>query len=132
MKIAAKKLKSEATGFKVMPNDLRDQLDGLSINEALERKLIDDLGDENGRFIFDHATIEDVGYAIVQGYAIPVSKGLLAAVDSVNSIIGDLRFQKGISTIEGDGFGKAWFRLSMPAGINLGEAIHTLEAQTVA
>ena len=131
MKIAAKKLKSEASGVKTMPADLRDKLNGLSINEALERGIINDLGDENGKFIFNHATIDDVGYAIVQGYAIPVSKGLLAAVDGIENIIGDLRFQKGISTIEGEGFNKEWFRLSMPAGINLGAEIYTLDPQTV-
>jgi hypothetical protein len=134
MKIAAKKLASKDTEVvKTMPADLRDKLDGLTINEALERGIINDLGDANGKFFFYHADESiEAAYGIVQGYAVTLSKGLVAASDTALDIIGDLRFQKGISTIEGDGFGKAWFRLGMPAGINLGDAFVTLDAETVA
>lgn len=132
MKIVAKQLKTESTGVKTMPDDMRLKLKGLTINEALERGLITDLGDDTGKFIFNHGTIEDAAYAVVQGYAVRVSPGVKDAVDNLDNIVGDLRFMSDVSTIDGEGFGKPWFRLAMPAGINLGEAIHTLEPQTVA
>lgn len=132
MKIAKKLKGSETTGPKTMPSDLRDKLNGLTVNEAIERGLITDLGDETGKFIFKHAdeNIEAL-YGVVNGYAVRVSEGLSNQVDDVDDIIGDLRFTKGISSIEGDGFGKEFFRLGMPAGIRLGESVYTLSAETV-
>lgn len=132
MKIANKVLKGESSGTKTMPADLRERLNGLTINEALERDIINDLGDENGKLIFQHGDENiDAAYAIVQGYAVRVSGNLKDGIDNLNDIVGDLRFQKGVSTIQGDGFGKEFFRLGMPAGINLGKEIYTLEAETV-
>ena len=133
MKIVSKKLKGESSGVKSMPADLRDKLNGLTINEALERGIIDDLGDESGKLIFQHGDEKiDAAYAVIQGYAVRVSDNLKNGVDNIEDVVGDLRFQKGISTIEGDGFGKEFFRLGMPAGINLGKELYTLAPETVA
>lgn len=128
-----KTLKTQNTaGTKTMPADLRDKLNGLTINEALERGIINDLGDDKGQFVFDHAdSAVDASYAVVQGYAVRCSDGLKAGVDGIDDVIGDLRFSKGISTVAGDGFGKEWFRLGMPAGIRLGASIKSLAEENV-
>lgn len=121
-------LKSKGTAvIKAMPNDLKDKLNGLTINEAIERGFITDLGNEAGEFMFEHADANiDATYAVVNGYGVPCSKGLADAIDSTDDIMGDLVFQKGISNIEGDGFGKEWFRLGMPQGIRLGDSVKSL------
>ena len=110
--------------------DLQDKLNGLTINEALEKGIIDDLGDENGQFIFSREDI-DAHYAIIQGQAVWVSEGLAAKLDESDEILGDLTFQKGVSTIEGEGFGKAWFRLGLPGGVKAGTAVKSLTAEPV-
>src|SRR5688572_16034397 len=100
MKVAKKLSSSESVGPKSMNDVDRAKLNGLSINEAIERGLITDLGDDNGQFIFKHADYEknEAAYAIVNGIAVRVSAGVEAAVDTLKEIIGDLRFTGGIST----------------------------------
>jgi hypothetical protein len=123
MKIKGKKLKGEASGNMPMPNALRDKLNGLSVNQALAAGIIDDLGDEKGVLFFPHTDYPDRVYAIIQGYTVPASKALGDLnEDEAMEQIGDLRFQKGISTIEGDGFSKEFFRLGLPAYVNLDAA----------
>lgn len=121
MKIVNKqKLKGEGTGTLTMPNELRIKLKDLSINEAIAHGLITDLGDEDGTFLFPHA-VDDRVYAIVNGFTIPVSKSVAdKSGDDLLEILGDLRFRSEVSNIPGDGFGKEWYRLSMPAYVNLG------------
>lgn len=129
-----KKLKSveNTTGTKTLPADLQKLMAGFTINECLERGYITDLGDDKGKFIFDHADANiDASYALVNGYAVRCSDGLKAGVDNIDDVIGDLRFSAGVSTIAGDGFNKPWFRLGMPAGIRLGESIKQLAADAV-
>lgn len=130
MKVQKLASKSNGAGPKNMPADLRGKLNGLTINEAIERGIIDDLGDANGQFVFDHADEDiDAKYALVQGYAVRVSSTLAENLDETSDAIGDLQFTKGISNIEGEGFGKEYFRLGMPQGIRLGTAVVTLPVE---
>src|SRR6476659_617750 len=112
-----------STGVATMPNDLRDKLSGFTINEALAKGWIDDLGTATGKFLVPHNDANiDTFYAIVQGYAIPCSKSVSdrAAEGTIDDdMIGNMKFQKGVSTVEGDGFGKAWFRLTLGGVLNL-------------
>lgn len=118
------------TSPKTLSAELREKLNGLSINEALAAGHIDDLGDENGQFIFAHADKDiDASYAIVQGAAVRVSKTLAENLDETTDVIGDLVFTKGISNVDGEGYGKEYFRLGMPKGIRLGEALTSLAVE---
>lgn len=121
MKIAGKKLKgATASGPTTMPVAMRDQLNGLTIQEGIDQGLIKDLGDDQGRFIFPHKEFKDRHYAIVNGHTVPVSAGLGEMDDdAIQDVLGNLRFNKGVSTINGDGFGKEFFRLGRPAEVNL-------------
>lgn len=129
MKIAKKLKSAETTKPKSMSKTDQDKLTGLTINECIERGLITSLGDDEGKFIFEHREY-DAAYAIVNDCGVQVSKALRDA-DNLDEIIGDLRFTSGISEVEGEGKGQYWFRLGMPAGLNLGAEIYTLDAEAV-
>jgi len=123
VKSVGKADKTASTGIATMPNDLRAKLDTLTINEALDRGIIDDLGTATGKFLVPHADPNiDTFYAIVQGYAIPCSKSVSerAAESNIDDdLIATMKFQSGVSNIEGDGFGKNWFRLTLGGVLNL-------------
>lgn len=129
MKIG-KKLKSvEAPIFEGMIDTMREALNGLSINEAIEKGLITDLGDDEGKFFFKHADDEiDAYYGIVNGYTVRLSDGLVDSIDNIDDILGKLRFTLGTSNVEGAGKGMTYFRLGLPKGIRLGESVKSLEA----
>lgn len=126
-----KQLGNQATSdtHPAMPTALRDKLNDTTINQALKDGIIDDLGDNSGQFIFEHATenLADTYYAVVQGYAVRCSDTLIdrltgcKTVEESDNLLGNCRFTKGISNVAGDGFGKEYFRLGLPAGINLKE-----------
>lgn len=116
------------TGPKRMPSDLQTKLRDMSINEAILAGLVTSIGNEKGEFLFHHA---DEGvpamYGVVNGYAVRVSDQLSKTDhETIRGMEGDLRFTEGISTIQGDGFGKRFFRLGYPAGIRLGKAHYTV------
>lgn len=115
--------KTSSTGTASMPQSLRDKLNGLTINEALAAGHIDDLGNKTGIFAVPHKDENvDRWYAIVQGTAVPMSRraGDAAFEGKLDdNTIGSMKFQKGISTIEGDGFGKEWFNLGLGGTLNL-------------
>lgn len=118
------------TVIKRLPVDLLNKLNGLTLNEAFEKGLITDIGTEEGDFIKAHASDDiDAHYAIIQGGAIPVSRSVVEDLDNLDDYMGDLTFYKGTSNVEGDGFGKEWFRLGKPAGLNLGETVKSLSAE---
>jgi len=129
MKMKQLASKSEAV-LRHISADLQDKLNGLTINEAIEKGIIDDLGDADGKFIFEREDI-DAHYALIQGQAVWCSEGLAAKLDETDEILGDLTFQKGVSTIEGAGFGKSWFRLGLPAGVKAGVAVKSLTPEPV-
>jgi hypothetical protein len=121
------------TGPKTMPPALKKILNELTINEAIAAGHVTALGDDDGNFVFEHADENiDKKYAIVNGYAVGVSKNLAEALEDSDDIIGDLRFIAGVSTIEGDGFGKEFFTLGLPAGIRLGASVKKLSLEPVA
>lgn len=129
MKIA-KEFKEEVSVFspEAMPVALQEKLNGMSINAALKAKLIDDLGDDNGDFIWNHAD-DDIKtlYGIVQGFRVTISDSLRDNIDDLDGMIGKLVFTKGVSEIEGKGFGKPFFRLGMPKGIRLGKSVASIK-----
>lgn len=116
-----KQLKGATSGgFPTMNKHMRDSLDGLTIQEGINNGLITDLGDESGRFIFPHNDYPDRSYAIVNGSTIPISSRLAELeANELVAVLGRLRFVSGISEFEGKGFGKSFFRLGMPADVNL-------------
>lgn len=130
-----KQLKAQATAGTTatpLPEELRKSLNGLTINEALAKGFIDDIGDAKGNFMFNDARDGvDAAYAWIQGHAVRLSGSLRAGVDDIDEQIGNLRFRQDVSTVAGPGFGKPWFRLIMPSGIQVGEVIKTLEAEDV-
>lgn len=117
---------AKAVIVKAIPDALKAQLDGKTVNEAVEDGTITSLGNDKGEFIFDHAdTNVSAQYAMVNGYGVIVSEGLTDNLDDTD--VFDCQFTSGISTVPGDGFGKPWFRLGRPQGLNLGAAAKNLE-----
>lgn len=114
---------STGAGIQNMTDDMHKKLDGLTINEALAKGLIDDLGTDNGTFAVPHKDENiDAWYAIVQHSIVRLSKRageLCAAGQMDDNIIGTLKFQRGISTVEGDGFNKPWFNLGLGGTVNV-------------
>lgn len=101
----------------------QDQLVDLTVNEAIAAGLITDLGDDEGNFIVASGRDDvDAWYAIVNGKGIPVSstvRDLMDTPEEVAKIVGKLTFGSGISNKPGEGFGKHWFNLGVPRGINV-------------
>ncbi len=117
---------------KVMSAELQQKLLNKTLNEAFEAGIVTDIGDAEGKFIFEHADKDiEAHYAIVNNYAVRVSDSVVEDIDNVEEYLGDLTFHAGISTIEGEGKGKAWFRLGKPAGIRLGDAVVAIAAEPV-
>ena len=128
MKVQANTKKATKTIIKSIGEELQTALHGKTINEALKLGIIDDLGNDDGEFIFDHED-ENISqqYAIVQGYGVIVSEGLTENLGDTD--IFDCQFVKGISTVEGAGHGKPFFRLGMPQGLRLGASVKKLEVE---
>lgn len=109
--------------YEYMPDSLCKQLHGVTINQALEQRIIDDLGDENGNFIFHSRHDPNLLLAIVQHYKIQCSEPLTQEYSSEEllNIIGDLSFFRFPAN------GKYECRLCKPNGIKLGKPFLTLD-----
>lgn len=115
---------------KTMSKAQQDELVGLTLNEAFERGLITDIGNDKGEFIFEHADDDiDAHYAVINGSAVRVSQTVVDDLDNIDDFMGDLTFHAGISDVEGEGKGKYWFRLGKPAGIRLGDSVKSVVAE---
>lgn len=132
MKIG-KKLKVQDTLIaEPMPDQFKILLKDLSINEAIEKGLITDLGDAKGNFFFEHADEEtEAYYAVINGYGVRMSQALVDDIDNIDAIVGRLRFTFDVSNKEGEGFGKQYFRLGMPRGLKLGASVYALKEDSV-
>ncbi len=115
--------KPASTGIASMPNELRTILHDMTIEQALASGKINDLGTPKGVFAVPHKD-ENISrwYAIVQGYAVPMSKAASSLAEEgklTNDVIANMKFQEGVSNQEGDGFGKKWFNLGLGGTLNL-------------
>jgi hypothetical protein len=115
--------KPASTGIASMPSEMRKTLDGMTIEQALASGKINDLGTAKGVFAVPHKD-ENISrwYGIVQGYAVPLSKAASSLCEDGklnNDVIANMKFQAGISNVEGDGNGKAWFNLGLGGTLNL-------------
>lgn len=132
MKIGKKLKVQETLIAEPMPDQFKTLLKDLSINEAIEKGIITDLGDAKGNFFFEHADDGiEAHYAIINGYAVRMSQAVVDDIDNIDAIVGRLRFTYDKSTIEGAGLGKMYFRLGMPRGLKLGAAVYTLDEKSV-
>lgn len=132
MKIGKKLKTQEVLIAEPMPDQFKAQLKDLSINEAIEKGLITDLGDAKGNFFFEHADDGiEAHYAIINGYAVRMSQALVDDIDNIDAIVGRLRFTFDVSTIAGEGLGKQYFRLGMPRGLKLGASVYALKEDSV-
>jgi sulfate adenylyltransferase subunit 1 (EFTu-like GTPase family) len=119
-----------AVSLKRISTVLQDKLEDLTLGEALQQGIIDELGDENGDFIFYREDI-DKSYAIIQGQAVWMSDAAAEAAKDKTVKLSQLTFHTGISEIEGPGLNKKYFVLGMPKGIKGGEVVRTLAAEPV-
>jgi hypothetical protein len=104
-----------------VPAELGQQLHGLNINEALEKGLIDDLGDKEGNFMYE---LNGSKYAIVQGFCIQCSQKVMElSSEEIEDIVGDLVFYSFKVN------GVSYFRLGMPYGIKLGKVLVKLNIE---
>lgn len=131
MKITKQFKQSNAPIYESLPTHLWSQFKDKSINECIKEGLITDLGDDKGQFFLNHADSDiEASYGIINGYAVRLSEGLVDSVDSIDDeMVGRLRFTSEISTIDGPGFGKPYFRLGMPRGLRLGDTIYELKGE---
>lgn len=114
---------TSSTGIASMPNELRNKLHDMTINDALAKGIITDVGTPTGVFAVPHKD-ENISrwYGIVEGFAVPLSKTASENAEEGklnDDLIGTMKFQKGISNQAGDGFGKEWFNLGMGGTLNL-------------
>lgn len=114
------------------------KLDGLTINDAIAKGLITSIGLPGGGFIFNHNNKEvDTRYAVINGKAIACSSSLSEKEqDDIADMLGDLTFQSGMSQekykngqVDPNGDFIKWQRLSMPRGLDLGEAAVKVELE---
>lgn len=134
-----KKLKSNAAGttIKAMPAEMLKKMVDKTINDCVDEGLIVSFGNDKGEFIFKHKD-ESINrsYAVINGMAIPVSAAINEDPDSVTDILGDLTFTTGFSQekyLKGEVSDAPeaeyvpWYRLGMPRGLNLGDAVVAVE-----
>jgi hypothetical protein len=131
MKISKQLKSKDAPIYEAMPEAMRAAFHDLSVNEAIEKGLITELGDDDGNFFFKHEDDNDAYYGIINGYGVRLSESLVDDIDSIAGKEGRLRFTLGVSNKEGAGFGKSYFRLGNARGLRLGDAVHKLDAETV-
>ena len=130
MKIGKKIKSAETPIYEPMPREMRLILKDLSINEAIEKGFITDLGDSEGKFVFEHADVDvDAYYGIVNGYTVKLSASLKDEADNIDDILGRLRFTLDISTVEGGGKGKEYFVLGLPRGLRLGNSVYAIKEE---
>lgn len=76
-----------------IPEGLFNDLYGMNINEALEQRIINDVGDDNGVFV--HCLLQDeetVYFAVVQGYHIHITPDAAKTVNEEDGLAGGLVF----------------------------------------
>lgn len=130
MKIGKKIKSAETPIYEPMPQDMKMLLKDLSINEAIEKGIIKDLGDAEGKFFFEHADESiDAYYGIVNGYTVRLSESLTGEIDNIDEILGRLRFTLDVSNIDGAGKGKEYFRLGLPRGLRLGNSVYAIKEE---
>ena len=114
-----KDIEIEQSGIVSIPNSKIKELDGLTVKDAVEQGLIEDLNPE--AMLVPHDEYERF-YFVFDGVGCPVSDAaveeLADAKDLLKSIAG-MVFRTGVSTIEGAGFGKPWVRLSKSGELRL-------------
>lgn len=124
------KSKSSAT-IKAMAAVDAKALDGLTINEAIDRGLIKTIGMDGGGFIFNHNKADVTNrYAVINGAAIQCSETLSGKEqDDIDELLGDLTFTSGQSQekykngkVDPAGDFITWYRLGMPRGLDLDTA----------
>lgn len=116
MKIAkTTALTSNGVGFDSLSKELQDKLIGKTLNTAIAEGLVTDLGDDDGNLFHHSVQNEDWMYAVINGCRVTLSKGLTGTEpEEVNTMLGDLTFGGGISTVAGEGNGKYYFNLGLP------------------
>lgn len=109
--------------YEFIPDSLCKKLHGLTINEAIEKELINDLGDENGNFIFHSEHDPNLLLAIVQHYKIKCSEPLTQqySAEEIHDMVGHLSFFR---YSDGNTYE---CRLCRPHGIKLGKPLLTLK-----
>lgn len=111
--------------FEDLPSELCQRLHTLSLDEAISEGLIDDIGDEEGNFIFEDPESPGKFFAIVQKCKVLCSERLIEdySPEEITKIIGDLSFFRWVSD------GKEHFRLARPRYIKLGEAAVSIKIE---
>lgn len=109
--------------YEDIPFSLCKKLHGLTINEALSKGLIDDLGDDNGDFLFPLKDNPQIVVGIVQGYIIQCSERLIEdyTPEEILENFASLCFFT--YSLNGNNYS----RLGRPNGLKLGKAIVTLK-----
>lgn len=104
--------------MKYLPDHLAIELSGLSVNDALYKQIINDLGDENGHFIFKRRN-DNRYVAVVQGYFILCSRRLVEEYNfnDILNFAGELTFFRFRSS---KGYES---RLGVPKKITLGRPL---------
>lgn len=113
--------------FEFMPDALAQRLHGVTLNQALLKGIIDDLGDHEGNFI--HEDLDRLGYyyAIIQGYTVKCSERLMEdytpeQIIDIAGLLSLFRYKVGTSYE---------FQLGRPNGIRLGKPKINIKALAV-
>lgn len=126
------KLKSkQSTSLKAMAPVDAKKLDGLTINDAIDRGLISSIGLPDGGFIFNHNKADVTArYAVINGTGVLCSETLSGKEqEDIEDLLGDLTFTSGQSQekykngkIDPNGDFVTWYRIGMPRGLDLDTA----------
>lgn len=129
------------TGPKPFDGEMRNKLDGKSINEALEAGILTEVGNDDGEFFFEHATA-DAHYALFGGNYVKISDAVVGITDkATDDELGQLVFYKRKSLEKRDAQGNVdnekgeyieTFTLGMAGGLNLGAVTKKIGAQVTA
>ena len=125
--------KSQTSGVGRMSNELKSALAGMTINEALGKGTIDDIGTADGTFLVPHADPNiSEWYAVVQNTGVRLSSGIMKLIEegddrmTNDDFLGTLTFTKGFSRekfldgeVNENGDHVEWFRLGLPMEYNL-------------
>jgi hypothetical protein len=126
---------AETPSYQPFGKEMRDQLAGLTVREAIAKGLIFDIGDAEGNTVFEHSSADvDNKYAVFnENYAIRCSADLSDEISgySDNQIM-SLRFIQDVSTVPGEGLGKTFWVLGKAAGYKLGAAVKSLTGEVTA
>src|SRR5690349_18183774 len=84
-----------------LPGELQMKLKDMTLNDALAKKLIDDIGDEDGNLTGEEDNDYGRKFAIIQGHKVLLSRELQDwSEEQIVENAGLLTFHSGVSTVE--------------------------------